>query len=793
MALISDIRAAIKALVAARGFTAIAILTLSMGLALAVLILAVVNAYLIRALPYPAADRLYRVDYGPPSQLPPRGLEQRDWSSLDDVIEFGIAWDLEVFYLLGHEYPESAPGGWVTPGYINGLGVRAVLGRALDAADFAPGAPSVVLISHRLWQTRFGGDASVLGRTFQAYVSDRPDEAEVFTIVGVLPADLWHLNPYTEVLAPLKARTYPYLVRLRPGVAPASVTERIDRLVRSGLGSLPPTFEVALTGVQESYVASVRPTLWSVAAAAALVLLIASANVAVLTIVRGRRRERELAVRLALGASHRRIARLLALEGVVVGIASLTLGLFTASSVLTFLAPTIERSIDRRIPGGLDGMRVDASVLAGAVICGAVVTLVLTLLPLITLRRSGISASVASSGRGATADPRAGRTRGLLIAIEVAASLTLLAGASLMAETAVRMVRVDFGFGADDVVTASLALRQRSFPEIADRVAFFGRLQSELQAIGGSSSLALGDWWPLQGSRPRRVETVHEGARAGTANPFVVSPDYFATLGIPLRDGRVFTAQDRLGTQPVAIVSESLADRLWPGRAVGESLTIHPDGEGQPQTVLVVGVVGDVRQSHSDTDLYDAYLPLAQRASRFAFLYLRAPRSPTWEAELRSAVARVNAEVALGTPRALLLGLEQERARPQFLAYLLTTFAAFASTLALVGMYGVVAYAVRQRRREIAVRMAVGADTRAVTMMLLRGGSLVLAGGLTLGVAGALALGRVLQSQLYGVQPAEPRVLLMAVLVFGAVALAAMLWPASRAAATDPSLVLKEE
>ena len=272
-----------------------------------------------------------------------------------------------------------------------------------------------------------------------------------------------------------------------------------------------------------------------------------------------------------------------------------------------------------------------------------------------------------------------------------------------------------------------------------------------------------------------------------------MSADYFATVGISLRDGRTFTGQDRLGTQPVAIVSESLARRMWEGRAVGQLLTIHPDGEGQPQTVLVVGVVADVRQSHSDTDLHDAYLPLAQGASRFAFLYARAPRSPTWEAELRSAVARVNAEVALGTPRALLLGIEQERTRPQFLAYLLTTFAAFACLLALVGMHGVIAYAVRQRQREIAVRMAIGADARAVTMMFLRGGSLVLAGGLTVGVAGALTLGRVLQSQLYGVEPAEPRVLVMAVLVFAAVALAAMLWPAWRASATDPMAVLKAE
>ena len=794
MALMADLRAAIRALTATRGFTAIGVVTLSAALALAVVVLTVVNAYIYRSLPYPAADRLYRVDYVTPGQSPPRELEQLDWSTLDDVVEFSIAWDLDVFYLLGHEYPESAPGGWVTPGYINGLGIRAALGRTFDAADFAPGGANVALISYRLWQTRFGGDIAAVGRTFRAYVSDRPDEAEVFTIVGVLPADLWHLNVYTEVLAPLKARTYPYMVRLRSGVTPAVATDRIDRLIRSGLASVPPNLDVALTGTQESYAAGVRPMLWSVAATAGLVLLIATANVAVLTIVRGRRRERELAVRLALGASHARIARLLALEGIALSALSLLLGLAAAHIIVPLIAPLIERAMDRRIPGGLDALRIDGSVLAVALVCAAAVTLVLALLPLAPLRRSSVTADMASSGRGATENPRAGRSRAVLIAVEIAASITLLAGAGLMAETAIRMLRVDVGVDAEQVVTASLALRQRSFPEVSMRVEFFERLVTELQGIGGSTSLALGDWWPLQGSRPRRVEAGGAGAPADTANPFAVSADYFATVGSPVRSGRAFTAADRLGASPVAIVSESLARRMWPESGpIGQSLKIHPDGEGQPQTVLIVGVVADARQSHTDTDLQDLYLPLAQGASRFAFLYLRAPRSPSWESELRSAVARVNAEVALGAPRALLLGIDQERARPRFLAYLLSTFAAFACLLTLVGMYGVIAYAVRQRQREIAVRLAIGADSRAVMTMLLQGGIVVLVVGLTAGVAGALALGRVLQSQLYGVQPAEPQVLASAILALGVVALAAMLWPAWRASSTDPMLVLKAE
>jgi hypothetical protein len=237
-----------------------------------------------------------------------------------------------------------------------------------------------------------------------------------------------------------------------------------------------------------------------------------------------------------------------------------------------------------------------------------------------------------------------------------------------------------------------------------------------------------------------------------------------------------------------------LANRLWPRRrAIDEQLTIELEGPGQRVSARVVGVVNDVRQSHSDVDLSDLYLPLMQRPGRFAFLYIRAPRASGWETELRTTVARVDPEVALGAPRALTLGLEQERARPRFLAYLLSTFALIAGILALVGMHGVIAYAVRQRQREIAVRMAMGANRRSVATLFVKQGGVVLAAGLVAGMAGAIGLGRVLQSQLFGVLPAEPRLLGAAAVLFGLTALAAMLWPAWRAASTDPVLVLKEE
>jgi putative ABC transport system permease protein len=792
--LIADTLAAIRTLAAARSFTAIAWLTLAGGLTLTAVILSVVNAYVLRSLPYPAADRLYRVDYAPPGQPTPRGMEQLDWSSLGDVIELPIAWDLDVFYLLGHDYPESAPGAWVTPGFVNALGIRASLGRSLVPADYALDSPAVALISHRLWQSRFGADTAVVGRTFNAYVSDRPDEPETLTIVGVLPADFWHVNVYTEVIAPLKAPSYPYQVRLHTGVPPAVAAERIDRLIRNGVPSLPMQYGVTLTALQDSYVAQMTPMLWSVGAGAVLVLLIAAANVGVLTIVRARQRQRELAVRVALGASLMHLVRLLALEGVLLGIVSTLSAVAATTMILPAIAPLIQGSLERRIPGGLGALSVDRTVILMLIVCAVITTMLIAWLPVVSSRRSRRTAGAVWSARGLTDDVGTGRARALLIGIEIAASLTLLVGASLMVESAVRMLRVDFGIAETNVVTASLALRQRSFPEESDRAAFYARLQGELRAVAGTPAVAFGDWWPLQGSRPRRAVGSGSAARETTVNPFAVSPAYFQTVGIRMRDGREFTDDDRLGSPPVVIVSASLASQLWPETpAIGQHLTIYADGEGPPLTAAVVGVASDVRQSHADMHLLDAYLPLAQRPSRFAFVYLRAPQHASWEADLRGTIARVNPEVAMGTPRPLGDGLEQERARPRLLAYLLTAFAVFACALALIGMHGVIAYATRQRQREIAVRIAVGASARAVAAMFVKHAVFVLSVGLAGGLAGAIALGRVLQSQLYGVRPTEPRVLGTAAAVLGAFALAAVIRPAWRAASTDPAEALRQE
>ncbi len=532
--------------------------------------------------------------------------------------------------------------------------------------------------------------------------------------------------------------------------------------------------------------------LTAAAAGASLVLLIAGANVAILLLVRGRRRQRDLSIRLALGASTTRLVRLLVFEGVILGVAATAIGLGLGRLAMDALAPLVEEFLDRRVPGGVEALTFDGTVLVLTALCGLGVTLLFTVVPLLAVRLPRLSLSFAGA-RGATDSRAARRTRSVLISVEVAASLTLLVGSVLMLESARRMLHVDFGIDADRVVTAGLGLRQQSYPDEPTRVAYFERLKARLGGVAGSASVALGNWSPLQTVQPRAIRTTGAAPIETDAGTFAVSSGYFETLGIPILDGRGFTPGDNISTEPVVVVSAALARQLWPGgRGVGQQI-VCPSERGPGDVRRVVGVAGDVRQSHADTNQRDAYLPLLQEADRFAFVYLRQPRSPAWESELRGAVANVDREVAISAARRLDTGLEQERRRPRFLAGLLTMFAVSACGMALVGLYGVIAYGVRQRQREIAIRMAIGADRGAVTRLFLVQGAVVLGVGLAAGLWGAVHLGRVLESYLHGVTPADPRLLALALAGFALTGLVATWWPARRAAAINAAIVLKDE
>jgi putative ABC transport system permease protein len=360
------------------------------------------------------------------------------------------------------------------------------------------------------------------------------------------------------------------------------------------------------------------------------------------------------------------------------------------------------------------------------------------------------------------------------------------------------MLDVDLGF-TTNVLTAGTSLRQRTYPDPPSLAAYFERLLARLAPLVPGGRVAAADWWPLQEPRPRDVSVSgSSGASSAPAGLLAVTPGYFDVLGIRLVDGRGFSDHDRVGGEMVAIASLSLARRLWPdARAVGQVLRI-PAGEDanapDATTVTIVGVVRDVKQTHADQQLHDLYLPFLQRPDRFAFVYLGGPGATALPvATLREEAVAAGSEAAIGQPRVLSDVVAETRAPALSLAGLLAGLAVAASVLALVGLYGVVAYTVRQREREIAMRMALGADRRRVVSLFVAYGWRIVLPGLAIGVAAAFALGRVLESQLFSVSIADPAVLATAVVSLTLGALAAVWWPARRAAALDPATLLRSE
>ena len=788
-------RPALRALARSPGFSAAVVLILGVAIALQTSMVAVINAYLVRGLPYPESERLYSVVYAEQPQMPPRQMETLDWGSLSDVVEHPIAWDLDMFYLTGGAYPEGAQGAWVTWGFMQGLGIPVARGRAFTQQDFVAGQPQVALISDALWRERYGRDSAIVGRTFTAYVSDRPADPEIFTIVGVLPANFWHLNPFTQVLTPLRAPTYPYLVRLQPGVTPEFATRRIEQMIRGGT-TVPENWRLALRSTHGEYTRATRPMLLAVGGAVTLVFLIACANVGLLVVLRGMRRRKEIAVRVALGAGFARMARLLLTESLLLVAAATAVGLLLASITLSLFGSAIETQLGRRVPGGVSAIGIDFPVLGIVGASVLVVALVLSLAPLVG------SGPVFSTLRDRRATTNAGgrTTRSALIAVEVAGSLALLAGCGLMVRTVVQMLEVDTGMRVSGIIAAPMAVRQQSYPEAAQRVELFDRVLASVREMGGPSGVALSAPSPLGVYQPMQVETATGtfGTQSGRASVRSITSGYFPLLGMDLVNGRGILDTDRATSEPVAVISESVARRLWPNSSpIGQVIRILDIQFPRQDTVIVsrtvVGVARDVKQAPIDEELAEIYVPLQQTAGRFATVVMRNAGGPETLEQLRRILGGVDPEIAVSPIQRLGEMMDQQFARPRFLATLFSAFGIFAATLGAIGLYVVLAYAVKHREHEIAVRIAVGASGGDISRMVVRDGVWVVVAGLVLGVFGAVAIGRLLRSQLFGVDPQDALTIAASTLLLVLVSLAAIWWPARRASRTDPVIALKAE
>jgi putative ABC transport system permease protein len=798
--LAQDFRHGARQLYKTPGFTFIAVSSLALGLALAATTLAMVNAYLLRSLPYPTAHRIYHVMYAPPGPYEPRGMTAIDWKSLGDVVEDTIAPSSATFHVMEDGSVKTFRGLRVPPGFIRGLGVQAVIGRTFVEEEYVEGGEEVGLIGHELWRDRFGSDPQIVGRQFRVNRDELAEQTESLRIVGVLPPGFWYgrdSSAKVDVLTPLRTGVRTYMVRLREGVPVAYAEKRITEAARSvGSDFRPDWTGVRLESAHDRYVASIRPVLVGVSIAVGIVLVLVCANVAVLTLLRAMRRQKEVAVRVALGAGWKHILRMLAAETCLICGAALVAGLALTGMTLRLLTPFVESQLGRPSPAGPSVVRMDSTVL---LVLGAVslfIALSLAFVPLLAPWRRRLADALRSQGTRSTDGPAMRRLRASLIAFEVAGSVVLLVGGGLMIRSAVNLMNTDLGFNPRQVLRVGVRLPARTHAEAPAPHGFFTALLERLPHDPSSQVALMSAFPPFYPANTAPFEAGDVKTDGTPVGVMRVGAGYFNLYEVKLGEGREFTAADRLGSEPVAVISETLARRLWPaGSAVGRRIrVVEGDMPGSPLGPwrTIVGVVGDIRQGYDDSELRDIYLPFLQVPGRFASVHVRTDRAASfWEQSVRAAAAQLDPYVQIAAARTI-VSEDRQRAGTRFLTSMLTGFAIFSALLAVLGIYGVTTYAAQQREREIAVRVAVGASQSAVVRLFLKDGTRVLAIGLGLGLAGAFGAVRILESQVYGVQPFDLATLIAALAVMTAAGWLATWWPAKRAAARSPMLALKE-
>ena len=792
-----DIRLAGRALRRAPGFTLAAVSSLALGFLLATSVIAVVNAYLARSLPYPSPERLYHLRYGPVGPVEPRGMSTLDWSKVSDVVEAPVSATSISYYLNDPPFARSIRALSVSPGFVSGLGLRVIAGRSLGGDDFSRAAGRPALIGYSLWRERFGGDSSIIGSDIRVERESGRAEVDVYRVVGIITPGFWFgrsSSDQVDILTPATAPVRTYVVRLREGVTHAQAQERLTSFVRNAATWLPDGWQgVELTSMHDQYMGGVKPLLRTVTVAAALVLVLTGVNVAILLLLRTMRRQREVAVRVALGAGNGSLARMFLSEIAIVCSLAVGVALLGSMLVLRFLGAAIETQLGKPAPGGAGTIGVNPTVflLVGGV--GVLAAILLAAVPVMVPWRRRLSQTLRGSGRSTSDSRSMHRLRFALVTMEIAGSLALLTGGGLMIRSAMQMSSTRLGIDTSELLRTRVVLRAASYPDPAAYQRFYLSAAARIAEHTGGKPV-FGGPYPYYEPPPVRVETA-AGIAAVSASEIDIGPRFFSTVGVPLRVGREFVETDLLDSEPVAIVSESAARALWPNQnPIGQRVRALPPtqpGAIVPPWRTVVGVASDIRQAYDDQTTRDIYFPLFQRnAGRFGYFYMRFKGSAVELApKIREAINAVD-------PRAMVTGptpviAENRRlAEARFMSSMLAGFSAVAAVLAMLGIYGVIAYAVQQRARETAIRLAGGAARRAIIRLFVGSGASMLVAGFASGLLGAIAIGRLLSSQLFGVGRFDPFTLSVASVLLGAAALVATFLPAHRAASRSPVVAL---
>lgn len=801
--LLQDLRLGARVLRKSPGFTMIAIITLALGIGANTAIFSVVNAILLRPLPYPQPARLVQLWEAAPSHGFFRNLVNPfnflDWRDNAKSFQSMAAIQAAMTNLNVQGQPIAVQGMQVSPDFFSVLETPPMLGRTFTADDGIAGHEQVVILSYALWQERFGGSSTVVGQKMEV-------DGVPYTIIGVMPRDFSFPNIKAQVWTPLPlARTDDWkdgryltvIARRKPGVTLEQAQQDMERVANITAKLRPDSdkgWSAQALPMLEDTTRDVRRPLWVLLAAVGFLLLIACANVANLQLMRGTGRLREMAVRTALGAVRTRLIQQLLVESLILAfsgmIAGLLVGRFALRSLLTLLPANAP--LPRAETIGIDGR-----VLLFTLLVSLTTTVIFGVIPAFRLSRvDPHNALKQGSLRGSAGGHQT--LRRCFVVAEIALALVLSVGAGLMWRSFVRLMTVNPGFNPESVVTMHIWTSPSRYSDAQKRSAYFERILAEIRNVPGVRSAGSTHFLPLTESISGSCFAPGDGpapvpAEAPNSQFLIISPGYFSAMGVSLLQGRDFEERDSFTAQPVAIVNHAFVERYFSGQHVlGKQLQVCWT---LTKPVEIVGIVADARQAElRETPQPTIFLSNAQAPMYFATLVVRAlgdPRQIGRSAE--DAIHRVDPDQAISNLQTMETVLSDSVASPRFQAVLLGMFAALAIALAIIGIYGVVSYSVSQRTNEIGIRVAMGARAADIAGLVLRE-ALVLAGiAAALGVGAALALSRTMESLLFEVRPSDPITLVSVACVILVVSAVAAVLPAWRATRVDPMMALRYE
>ena len=807
--LLQDLRYAARILRKSPMVMLVAVVSLALGISANTLIFSVVNAILLKSLPFHDPERIVLV-WG---QYPAEGKDRTqasatdvdDWRHQNTVFEDVTTYGDWSATLLGEGEPERIYGIQVGDGFFSVMKGTPLLGRTFLPEDQEDGKDSVIVLGYGLWQRRFGGDPAVVGQ--KVSLSGRPH-----TVVGVMPADFQSLptslvDPRGEFYRPVaephdenerSSRHLRAIARLKDGVtieqAQAEMNVITGRLEqqhpRDNTG-----YSVRLVSLPEDTVGGLRATLLTLFGAVAFVLLIACANVGNLLLVRAAARQKEIAIRRALGAARMRLARQFLTESVLLALLGGAVGL-----LLALWGAGLIETLGSKVTPLLSGVKLDGRVLGFTIAVSLVTGVVFGLGPALQATNPDLNETLKEGGRSSGASASRSRLRSALVMGEVAMALVLLIAAGLLIKSVMRLRDVNPGFDPANRLTMNVTLPRAKYPKAAQWVAFYNQLGQRLEALPGVEAAGFTSVLPFSGNFDGRGLAVEDHPKPRgeeiSVDLYIVSPDYLRAMAIPLRQGRELGEQDTDTAPLVALINQTMADALWPGQdPIGKRIKF-PGSERNPQPWrTVVGVVTDVKQYGLDRkDPMQIYLPEAQYPTQFMTLVVHTSADPRGAvAAVRGEIREMDKDQAVYNIATMEQLLADSIALRRFSMVMLMIFAGVALVLAAVGIYGVISYTVTQRTHEIGVRMELGASRRDIVRLVVGQGMMMTLGGITIGLLVTFALTRLLASLLYGVSPTDPATFVAIAAILAGVALVACFVPARRAMKVDPMVALRYE